>query len=102
MKYLAKTPLLLWFCYPLFTFFPSPLIFLASFLQAQAQEMVWEKELLGGVKDKEEESDLMFLMDRSHLTKSVAGCYGPVRELVDDETIKEYLPDVWVSLIKVA
>ena len=60
--------------------------------------MVWEKELLGNEKEKD---DLMSLMDHSHRAKSVAECFQPVRELVDDEIIRNYLPDVWVAMIRV-
>ena len=78
---------------------PSPFLF---FFQAQAQEMMWEKDILRRAEDEDiSELDLSVLMDRSHQAKSVAECYRPVRELVDDEIIKKYLPDVWVALIKV-
>ncbi len=59
--------------------------------------MVWEKEVLAGLKGE----GLVDLLDYSHKAKSVAECYKPVRDLIDDDTIKDYLPDVWVSLIKV-
>ena len=52
--------------------------------------------MLEGLKDNVES-----LIDYSHLTKSVAECYRPVKELVDDENIKEYLPECWVTLVKV-
>ncbi len=59
--------------------------------------MVWEKEILKGLN----EDDITDFIDYAHKTKSVAECYRPVRELVDVDVIKEYLPGVWVSLIKV-
>ena len=59
--------------------------------------MVWEKEVMKGLK----EEGLVDLLDHSHKTKSVAECYKPVRDLIDDDAIKDYLPDVWVALIKV-
>lgn len=61
--------------------------------------MVWEKEVLEGLK--EDDADLLTLLDYSHKTKSVAECYRPVRELTDDDIVKEYFPDAWISLIKV-
>ena len=45
--------------------------------------------------------DLSSLIDYAHRTKSVAECYKPVRELIDEDTLKEYLPGCWVTLIKV-
>ena len=60
--------------------------------------MVWEKEVMAGLN---EGAGLVNLLDYSHKTKSVAECYKPVRDLLDDDTIKDYLPDVWISLIKV-
>ena len=59
--------------------------------------MVWEKEELQGLK----EEGLNNFIDYSHKTKSVAECYRPIRELMDDDIIKDYIPDVWISLIKV-
>lgn len=59
--------------------------------------MVWEKELLAGL----EEEEIGNLLDYSHKTKSVAECYRPVRELTDDDLIRDYLPDTWIALIKV-
>lgn len=61
--------------------------------------MVWEKVVLGGLS--QDTSDLPTLLDYSHKTKSVAECYRPVRELTDDDIVKDYLPDAWTSLIKV-
>ena len=75
----------------------TPVIFLCIPVQAQAQEMVWEKELLEGLKEKE----LVNLLDYSHKTKCVAECYRPVRDLTEDNYIKDYLPDTWIALIKV-
>ena len=46
--------------------------------------------------------DLSSLIDYSHKTKSVAECYKPVRELIDEDTLKEYLPGCWITLIKVS
>ena len=46
--------------------------------------------------------DLSSLIDYAHRTKSVAECYKPVRELVDEDMLKEYLPGCWVTLIKVS
>ena len=46
--------------------------------------------------------DLSSLIDYSHRTKSVAECYKPVRELIDEDTLKDYLPGCWVTLIKVS
>ena len=46
--------------------------------------------------------DLSSLIDYAHRTKSVAECYKPVRELVDEDTLKEYLPGCWITLIKVS
>ena len=66
-------------------------------MQAQAQEMVWEKQILEGLV----EEDIVNMLDYSHKTKSVAECYRPVRELTDDDLIKDYLPDTWIALIKV-
>ncbi len=64
--------------------------------------MMWEKDILSRAEGEDiSEVDLSMLMDRSHKAKSVAECYRPVRELVDDDTIKKYLPDVWVALVKV-
>ena len=60
--------------------------------------MVWEKEVLEGLK---EDGGLVSLLDYSHKTKTVAECFRPVRDLTDDDSIKEYLPDTWISLIKV-
>ena len=45
--------------------------------------------------------DLSSLIDYSHKTKSVAECYKPVRELIDEDTLKDYLPGCWITLIKV-
>ena len=56
---------------------------------------------MAGLKDTGPQCDLMTLLDYSHKTKSVAECYRPVRELTDDDIIKDYLPDAWTSLIKV-
>ena len=61
--------------------------------------MVWEKVVLGGLS--RDPTDLPTLLDYSHKTKSVAECYRPVRELTDDDIVKDYLPDAWTSLIKV-
>ena len=45
--------------------------------------------------------DMSSLIDYAHRTKSVAECYKPVRELIDEDTLKEYLPGCWITLIKV-
>ena len=45
--------------------------------------------------------DMSSLIDYAHRTKSVAECYKPVRELIDEDTLKDYLPGCWVTLIKV-
>ena len=45
--------------------------------------------------------DLSSLIDYAHRTKSVAECYKPVRELIDEDMLKEYLPGCWITLIKV-
>lgn len=59
--------------------------------------MVWEKDVLAGL----EEEGLVNLLDCSHKSKSVAECFRPIRDLTDEEHIKEYLPDTWIALIKV-
>ena len=91
--------------------------------QAQAQEVLWEKEELIGLRD----DDIIALIDYAHRTKSVsdiglvltgpaqrdyrlsntvfswpqvADCYHPIRELLEAEAVKEYLPDCWMSIIK--
>ena len=46
--------------------------------------------------------DLSSLIDYAHRTKSIAECYKPVRELIDEDTLKEYLPGCWITLIKVS
>lgn len=66
-------------------------------LQAQAQELLWEKTVMEGLK-----KDLSSLIDYAHRTKTVAECYKPVRELIDEDTLKEYLPGCWITLIKVS
>ena len=71
--------------------------FLSYYLQAQAQELLWEKTVMEGLK-----KDLSSLIDYAHRTKSVAECYKPVRELIDEDTLKEYLPGCWITLIKVS
>jgi len=68
----------------------------SDLMRAQAQELVWEKQQLAGLKD-----DIMAVIDYAHKTKSVAECYRPVRELLDEDAVKEYLPDCWMTLIKV-
>lgn len=68
----------------------------SDIMRAQAHEMQWEKQSLAGL-----EEDLPSLMDHAHRTKSVAECYRPVRELLDDKTMREYLPDCWTALIKI-
>ena len=45
--------------------------------------------------------DMSSLIDYAHRTKSVAECYKPVRELIDEDTLKDYLPGCWITLIKV-
>ena len=73
------------------------LMFFLSYMQAQAQELLWEKTVMEGLK-----KDLSSLIDYAHRTKSVAECYKPVRELIDEDTLKEYLPGCWITLIKVS
>ena len=59
--------------------------------------MLWEKDEMAGLK----EEGIVNLLDYSHKTKSVAERYRPIRELTEEEHIKEYLPDTWIALIKV-
>lgn len=70
---------------------------ISDLMRAQAQEMVWEKDVLAGL----EEEGLVNLLDCSHKSKSVAECFRPIRDLTDEEHIKEYLPDTWIALIKI-
>jgi hypothetical protein len=72
------------------------LAFLSDLLRAQAQEVKWEIEQLQ-VRRRE----LSAIIDAAHKTKSVAECYTPLKEVVDGDTMKGYLPECWISCIKV-
>lgn len=58
--------------------------------------MLWEKEVLSGLN----EDEMTNLVDYSHKTKTVADCYQPIHKDADSESMKDYIPDTWKSLIK--
>ncbi len=40
-------------------------------------------------------------IDHAHRAKCVVNCYAPVREFMERSEVKEYLPECWVTLVKV-
>ncbi|CAI8016224.1 Rhophilin-2 [Geodia barretti] len=72
------------------------LSFLSDLLRAQAQEVRWEREQL-----EMKRTEPSTIIDAAHKTKSVAECYSPLKELVEDNSMKGYLPECWISYVKV-
>jgi hypothetical protein len=60
-------------------------------------ELQWEKMVLDGI----DESDIKNLITYSQKVKLVSECYRPLRELVEELPLKEYIPPVWSALIKI-
>ena len=65
-------------------------------LQAQAQYLAWEKEIIKGLKD-----DVASLSYYSSLTNTISVSYENLRKIVETKEYTDYIPDAWAGLIKV-
>ena len=66
--------------------------------QAQVHDLRWERQCLEGLS----ESTVSELIDLSHRTRAVAECYRCLKEEVEKEAMKQYLPGCWCTLVKVS
>lgn len=70
---------------------------LSDLMRAQIVELQWDKEVMDGLDIKQ----TVNLVDYAQKNKSIAECYKPIRDLVDDSSLKDYLPSCWSALIKI-
>ncbi|XP_019850691.1 PREDICTED: rhophilin-2-like isoform X2 [Amphimedon queenslandica] len=76
---------------------PQVLSFFSDLMRAQAVELQWDLLVLEGLK----ETDIQSLVEYSQRTKTIAECFRPLRELVEEPPFKEYIPPAWAAIVKI-